>query len=67
MSESREEAEGKNLSDVITKPVKSFDKCGGIGVRRCRAEVVGLRKKKLKLWDVANMDSLWTPHLEELR
>lgn len=22
-----------NLSDVITKPVKSFEKCGGVGVR----------------------------------
>lgn len=46
MSESREEAEGKNLSDVITKPVKSFEKYGGIGVRRCRAEDVGLRKRE---------------------
>lgn len=50
-----EEAGGKNQGDAITTPVGSFQKFPGAGgVRQCRAEDWGLRKKKLKLLDAAN-------------
>lgn len=47
MSISSREAGGKNQSDAITEPVKSFEKFPGIGVvRHGRAGDLGLRKER---------------------